>query len=484
MAKFLHLKMQNKTLFTDFYQLTMMQGYVQNCRHNEEVVMDMFFRKNPCHGGYTIICGIKELSDYIKNLSFGKEDIDYLKSLNKFSDEFLNILKNFKFTGDIWAVKEGTIMFPHEPIVRVKANILEALYIETALLSNINFQSLIATKASRVCMSAKEDMVMEFGLRRSQGLNAGLLGAKSAVIGGCYGTSNVMAGKIYNLPVLGTHSHAWVQSFDKEIEAFRDYANSYPNETVLLVDTYDTLKSGLPNAITVFKEMKEKGHKPLGIRIDSGDLEYLSKKARKMLDLAGFEEVKIVASDNLDEYAIEHLKSTNAKIDSWGVGTKLITSYDYPSLGGVYKLSALIKNGEIEPKMKFSEDPRKMNNPAFKQVYRLYDKKTNMAQADIITLDDEIIDENKPLEIFHPLYTYKKKKLKNFYAKPLLSPLFTNGKLARKLCTAQEAKVRADEEKKTFWHEYLRNIKPATYKVDLSLNLWKIRKKLIEKNRI
>lgn len=476
--------MQNQTLFTDFYQLTMMQGYVDNGLHEDDVVMDMFFRKNPSHGGYAIICGIEELANYIKNLSFSSSDIEYLKSLNQFSDEFLDILKDFKFTGDIWAVKEGTIMFPHEPIIRVKANILQALYIETALLTNINFQSLIATKASRVCMSAKGDMVMEFGLRRAQGLNAGLLGARAAVIGGCDGTSNVMAGKMYDIPVLGTHSHAWVQSFSSELEAFRAYAKTYPDSTVLLVDTYDTLKSGIPNALKVFQELRDGGHEPLGIRIDSGDLEYLSKKARKILDNAGFENVKIVASDNLDEYIIEHLKSIGSKIDSWGVGTKLITSYDYPSLGGVYKLSALVKDGKIEPKMKISEDPRKMNNPAFKQVHRLYDKKTDMAIADIITLDDEVVDETSSLELFHPLYTYKKKKIKNFYAKPLLSPLFENGKLARKLCTTQEAKQRADREKKTFWLEYLRNIKPATYKVDLSLKLWQIRKSLIEKNRI
>ncbi len=462
----------------------MMQGYVNSGRHNDEVVMDMFFRKNPCGGGYTIISGISELVSYMQNLSFSSDDLKYLKTLNHFSDEFLDILKDFKFDGDIHCVEDGTIMFPHEPIIRVKANILQALYIETALLSNINFQSLIATKASRVCMSAKEDMVLEFGLRRSQGLEAGLLGSRASVVGGCYGTSNVMAGKMFDLPVVGTHSHAWVQSFDSELEAFRAYATSYPNSTVLLVDTYDTLKSGIPNAITVFNELKDKGFKPLGIRIDSGDLEYLSKKARKMLDFAGFEDVKIVASDNLDEYTIEHLKSIGAKIDMWGVGTKLITSYDYPSLGGVYKLAALVKDGKFEPKIKFSEDPRKMNNPSYKQVHRLYDKKTHMAIADVITLDDEVIDENKSYEIFHPLYTYKKKNINDFYTKPLLSPLFIKGKLVRKLCSTKEASERVKREKKTFWHEYLRNIKPATYKVDLSFKLWDIRQKLIEKNRI
>ncbi len=476
--------MQNKTLFTDFYQLSMMQSFVDNNRHKDEVVMDMFFRKNPCGGGYTIISGINDVAKFIQNLKFSQKDLEYLSSLDKFSQKFLKILRDFKFSGEIWAVEEGSVMFPHEPILRVKANILEALYIETALLSIINFNSLIATKASRVCMSAKGDEVVEFGLRRSQGLEAGLSGARSAFVGGCCGTSNVMAGKKYGVSVLGTHSHAWVQSYESELEAFRAYAKTYPQSTLLLVDTYDTLKSGLPNALIVFNELKQKGYKPLGIRIDSGDLEYLSKKARKILDDAGFEDAKILASDNLDEYIIEHLKSIGAKIDIWGVGTKLITSYDCPSLGGVYKMAAIVKNGKYEPKMKFSEDPRKMNNPAYKQVHRLYDKKTNMAIADLISLDDESLDESETLEIFHPLYTYKRKKIQNFYSKKLLKPLFENGRLVRELCDVQKAKQKAQSEKKTFWHEYLRNIKPATYKVDLSLKLWKIRQKLIQNKNI
>lgn len=472
--------MQNKTLFTDLYQLSMMQGYLKNDRHKDEVVADMFFRKNPCNGGYTIISGIQELVEYIQNINFSNDDIAYLKSLNQFDDEFLHVLKDFKFTGSIDTVKEGSIMFPHEPIVRVRANILEATFIETALLSIINFQSLIATKASRVCMSAKDDFVTEFGLRRAQGLEAGLLGAKAAYIGGCGGTSNVMCGKKYDIPIFGTHSHAWVQSFDNEFEAFSTYAKTYPNNCILLVDTYDTLKSGMINAIKVFKHLRENGHEGVGIRIDSGDLEYLSNKARKMLDDEGFENIKIFASDNLDEYAIERLKSNNAKIDSWGVGTKLITSYDYPSLGGVYKLCAIVKDAKVKPKMKFSEDPRKMNNPSIKQVYRIYDKQTNMAQADIITLEDEIIDENTPLKIFHPLYTYKTKKITNFYAKALLEPLFRNGILVGDVLTCKMAKQKVVEEKKTFWHEYLRNIKPAVYKVDLSSKLWDIKDKLIQ----
>lgn len=476
--------MQNQTLLTDFYQLTMMQGYLKSHKADEKIVMDMFFRKNPCGGGYTIICGISELVSYIQNLKFSDEDIEYLRAQKIFDEEFLGYLKEFRFRGDIYGVREGSIMFPHEPIIQVRGNILEASFVETALLSIINFQSLIATKASRVCMSAYKDSVMEFGLRRSQGLEAGLYGAKAAVVGGCDGTSNVLAGKRFNIPALGTHSHAWVQSFDSELEAFRAYAKTYPDNCVLLVDTYDTLRSGVPNAITVFQELTNKGYKPSGIRIDSGDLEYLSKKARVMLDNAGFQEVKIVASDNLDENIIERLKTSNAKIDSWGVGTKLITSYDCPSLGGVYKLSALIKNGKVIPKMKFSEDPRKMNNPGIKQVYRIYDKESNRAQADLITLHDERIDESKPLEIFHPLYTYKKKKIENFTVKPLLNPLFKDGEFVGELSSVLEAKEYAKQEKKSFWHEYLRNTKPATYKVDLSQKLWDIREELIAINRV
>lgn len=476
--------MQNQTLLTDFYQLTMMQGYLKSHKADEKIVMDMFFRKNPCGGGYTIICGISELVSYIQNLKFSDEDIEYLRTQKIFDEEFLGYLKEFRFCGDIYGVREGSIMFPHEPIIQVRGNILEASFVETALLSIINFQSLIATKASRVCMSAYKDSVMEFGLRRSQGLEAGLYGAKAAVVGGCDGTSNVLAGKRFNIPALGTHSHAWVQSFDSELEAFRAYAKTYPDNCVLLVDTYDTLRSGVPNAIKVFQELTNKGYKPSGIRIDSGDLEYLSKKARVMLDNAGFQEVKIVASDNLDENIIERLKTSNAKIDSWGVGTKLITSYDCPSLGGVYKLSALIKNGKVIPKMKFSEDPRKMNNPGIKQVYRIYDKESNRAQADLITLHDERIDESKPLEIFHPLYTYKKKKIENFTIKPLLNPLFKDGEFVGELSSVLEAKEYAKQEKKSFWHEYLRNTRPATYKVDLSQKLWDIREELIAINRV
>lgn len=474
--------MQNLTLLTDFYQLTMMQGYFQS-KKDQNVVFDMFFRKAPCGGGYAIVAGIMEVVWYIQNLKFSKDDILYLKNLKVFEDDFLHYLEHFKFTGEIYAVEEGSIIFAHEPILRVKANILQAQFIETAILNIINFQTLIATKSSRVIQSAKNDIVMEFGLRRAQSYSAGIYGSKACVIGGCAGTSNVLAAKKYNLVPLGTHSHSWIQSFETELEAFETYAKVYPNNALLLVDTYDTLNSGVPNAIKVFKKLKKQGYKPAGIRIDSGDLDYLSKKARQMLDNEGLQEVKISASSNLDEYQIEHLKSIGAKIDIWGVGTKLITSHDNPSLGGVYKLSAILKDNEIIPKIKISNDPRKINNPGLKQVHRIYDKNTNKAIADLITLHDENLKEDKELDIFHPLYTYKSKKITNFYTKKLLSALFIDGKLVRKIKTVQEIAQYTKQEKQSMWPEYLRNIKPETYKVDLSLKLWQIRKDLIQKNK-
>lgn len=471
--------MNNLALLCDFYQLTMAQGYFF-AKRDEVAVFDMFFRKNPCGGGYAVVCGINEFIEYIEELKFTEDEIDYLKSLGIFQDEFLKYLENFKFRGEIYAMREGSIAFAHEPLIRVKANIIEAQIIEAALLSIVNFQTLIATKASRIVRSAKNAPVMEFGLRRSQEKSAGIYGAKAAIIGGCAGTSNVLAAKKFGLTPLGTHSHSWIQSFDSEIEAFRAYAKAYPDSTLLLVDTYDTLNSGIPNAIAVFKELRKSGHEPLGIRIDSGDLEYLTKTARKMLDAAGFENAKITASNDLDEYSIEQLNLFNAKIDSWGVGTRLITSYDSPSLGGVYKLSGTQKDGTIIPKIKISNDPRKINNPAYKQVYRLYDKATNKALADLITLDEEVIDESKEIEIFHPLYTYKRKILKNFYTKKLLEPLFIEGKFVGKKMSVEESKRLCQNEKESMWDEYLRNIHPQTYKVDLSQKLWNIRENLIK----
>ena len=333
--------MRNLTLLTDLYQLTMLNGYFEKNIHEDIVVFDMFFRKNACGGGYTIVCGIDQFVEYINNIYFSDEDLKYLKNLNLFSDKFLTFLKDFKFTGDIYAVEEGTIMFPNEPILTVKAPLYQAQLIETALLNIVNFQSLIATKASRVCLAAQGDPVFEFGLRRAQAPDAGIYGARASVIGGCSATANVLAGKMFDIPLVGTHAHSWVQKFDTELEAFNAYADIYPDKCLLLVDTYNVLESGLPNAIKTFKKLEKNGYKPSGIRLDSGDLAYLSKECKKILDKEGFTDIKITASNDLDEYTISRLKSDGAAINSWGVGTKLITSSDSPALGGVYKLSLI-----------------------------------------------------------------------------------------------------------------------------------------------
>lgn len=472
--------MKNLTLLTDLYQITMMNGYFKNNIHNDIVVFDMFFRKNPCNGGYTVIAGIEQLVEYINTIEFTKDDLDYLTSLNLFEDDFINLLKDFKFTGDIYAVEEGSVMFPNEPIIRVKAPLYQAQLIETALLNIINFQSLIATKASRVCYSAKGDPVLEFGLRRAQGPDAGTYGARAAVIGGCNATANVMAGKLFNIPVIGTHAHSWIQKFESELEAFRAYAKVYPENALLLVDTYDTLNSGIKNAVIVFNELKEKGYKPAGIRIDSGDLEYLSKKARKILDENGFLDAQIVVSNDLDEYKIMQLKNANAKIDSWGVGTHLITSKDCPSLGGVYKLSGAYENNKFIPKIKISETPEKINNPGLKKVFRIYNK-NNKAEADLIALDEEIIDTTKDLVIFHPVHTWKKKTFKEYKVKELLRPLFINGISKHIKKDILEIQEYTKKELKTLWPQYKRLTSAEVYKVDLSKELWQLKNNLIDK---
>lgn len=477
--------MLNLTLLTDFYQLTMMNGYLSEGKQDEIMIFDMFFRKNPNNGGYTIICGINEVIDYIENLQFSDDDISYLKNLETFSDEFLEYLKNFKFTGEIYAVEEGTILFPNEPIIRVKARAMEAQFIETTILSIINFQSLIATKASRICYAAGNDGVMEFGLRRAQGPEAGLYGAKAAFVGGCIGTSNVLAGKAFDIPALGTMAHSWIQSFPTELDAFRAYAKVYPNKTNLLLDTYDTIGSGLENALIVFKELRSKGYEPLGVRIDSGDLEFLSKEIRKRLDEEGFENVKITASNDLDENTISSLKQQNAKIDSWGIGTKMITSFDWAALGGVYKLSGVIdKNSTVLPKIKISEDASKINNPGYKNIYRIYSKEDNKARADLIVLDDEQIDESKPLTIFDPLHTWKKKTFSNYYLKKLLKPLYIDGKLQIQKKSVSAIKEYTEKEKENLWTQYKRLVNPEIYKVDLSEKLWDLKQKLLNEHKI
>lgn len=474
--------MKNLTLLTDLYQLTMINGYFENNVHNDVVVFDMFFRKNACKGGYTIVCGIEQLVEYIENLKFSESDLDYLKTLNLFSDKFLDFLRDFKFTGDIYTVEEGTVMFPNEPIIRIKAPLYQAQLIETALLTIINFQSLIATKASRVCFAAKGDPVFEFGLRRAQGPDAGTYGARAAIIGGCTATANVLAGKMFNIPVVGTHAHSWVQKFDNELDAFEAYAKIYPNNCLLLVDTYDVLKSGMPNAIKVFKELKAKGHKPLGIRLDSGDLDYLSKECKNMLTEAGFEDVRITASNDLDEYCISNLKSSGSPINSWGVGTKLITSSDSPSLGGVYKLVASYKDGNYEPKIKISEDPEKITNPGYKKVVRIYNTQGH-AEADLIMLEDESIDTTKPLTIFHPVYKWKTKTFTNYTIKELLKPLYINGECKYEKKSVIEIQEYTRNELNTLWREYKRLLYPQTYKVDLSEKLCTLKESMLDSNK-
>lgn len=472
--------MKNLTLLTDFYQLTMSNAYFIENLNEEKLIFDVFFRKNPSDGGYTVVCGIDEVVDYIQNLKFTDEDIVYLDNLGVFDKKFLEYLRGFKFTGEIYAVEEGTVMFPNEPIMRVKANSIEAQIIETTILTIMNFQSLIATKASRICQVAEDDAVMEFGLRRAQGPDAGLYGARAAVIGGCVGTSNVLAGRMFDIPLMGTHSHSWVQRFDSELEAFRAYAQNYPDKTMFLLDTYNTLKSGLPNAIKVFEELREKGYEPKGVRLDSGDLEYLSKKVREKLDKEGFENVKITASNDLDEYAIMNLKQQNAMIDVWGVGTKLITSSNHPSLGGVYKLSAIERDGIIIPKIKLSESPEKINNPGYKQVVRIFSKRNDSALADLIILDHEEIDETKPLKVFHPTYTWKTQIFEEYYIEKLLKPLFVDGKLVRDKQTVMEYREYSMKRKKCFWPQYKRISNPEPFKVDLSQELWTLKSEMIK----
>ena len=475
--------MRNLTLLTDLYQLTMMNGYYEKNVHEDIVVFDMFFRKNACNGGYTIICGIEQLAEYINNLHFTDEDLDYLRSLNLFSEGFLNFLKDFKFTGDIYAVEEGTIMFPGEPVITVKAPLYQAQLIETALLTIVNFQSLIATKASRVCYAAQGDPVLEFGLRRAQGPDAGTYGARAAVIGGCAGTANVLAGKMFDIPVVGTHAHSWVQKFDTELEAFQAYADVYPDNCLLLIDTYNVLKSGVPNAIKVFDNLKSKGFKPVGVRIDSGDLQYLSNEVKKEFEKAGYYNLKITASNDLDEYTIADLKSSGTAVNSWGVGTKLITSAESPSLGGVYKLAGSFAGDKLIPKIKLSEDPEKINNPGYKKVVRIYDQEGSAA-ADLITLKDEKIDTTKPLTIFHPTYTWKKQTFENYSIKELHKPLFINGECKYKYKPIKEIQAYVNAQLNTFWDSYKKLSKPKKYKVDLSQNLWDLKSELLASKKV
>lgn len=476
---------QNLTLLTDLYELTMMQGYFKHKDQNETVIFDAFYRTNPCSGGYAIAAGLEQLINYIKELHFSKQDIDYLASLGIFDQDFLNYLSDFKFSGDIYAIPEGTVVFPREPLVKVIAPIMEAQLVETAILNIINHQSLIATKAARVCYAAKGDGIMEFGLRRAQGPDAGIYGARAAVIGGCIGTSNVLCGQLFDVPVKGTHAHSWIMSFPDEYTAFKTYADMYPSACILLVDTYDTLKSGVPNAIRVFQEMRKDGI-PLtyyGIRLDSGDLAYLSKKARKMLDDAGFTDAVISASNDLDEYLIESLKLQGAAITSWGVGTNLITAKDNPAFGGVYKLAAIMGNdGNFIPKIKLSENTEKVTNPGNKIIYRIYEKNSGKLKADLICLVDEKFSEDEPLLLFDPSEPWKKTKLAagTFTLRELMIPVFKNGKCCYESPKVMEIRDYCQQEQNTLWDETRRFVNPHKVYVDLSKKLYDIKIQLLD----
>lgn len=476
---------------TDLYELTMMQGYFKNKDRNETVIFDAFYRSNPMNSGYAICAGLEQVIEYINNLHFSEEDLDYLRSLGIFEEDFLDYLRDFRFSGDIYAIPEGSVMFPREPMIKVIAPIMEAQLVETAILNIVNHQSLIATKTSRVCFAARGDGIMEFGLRRAQGPDAGTYGARAAMIGGCVGTSNVLAGRLFDVPVMGTHAHSWIMSFPDEYTAFKTYANMYPSACTLLVDTYDTLKSGIPNAIRVFREMRASGI-PLtryGIRLDSGDLAYLSKKARRMLDEAGFPDAVIAASNDLDENLIDSLKVQGCKITSWGVGTHLITSKDWPSFGGVYKLAAIAdpQTGEFIPKIKLSENSEKITNPGNKTIYRIYEADTGKIKADLICLVDEEFNENEPLILFDPNEPWKKTRLEpgEYRMREMMIPVFKNGECIYHSPRVMNIREYCLAELDTLWDETRRLVNPHNVYVDLSQKLYDMKIRLLnEMSRI
>jgi nicotinate phosphoribosyltransferase len=471
----------NYTMLCDFYELTMANGYFVKGMKDKIAYFDVFFRTFPDQGGFVIAAGLEEVIKYIQNLHFTADDIEFLRSKKIFNEEFLKYLENFKFTGDIYAVPEGTVVFANEPMMIVRAPVIEAQFIETYVLTSLNYQSLIATKANRVVRASEGKVVSEFGARRAHGPESALLGARAAYIGGCDSSSNTLADRDFGVPSSGTMAHSWVEMFDDELSAFKAYCEIYPENTVLLVDTYNIEKSGIPNAIKAFNEvLVPKGYRPKGIRIDSGDIAYESKRARKMLDEAGFQDCKIVASNSLDEYLITDLILQNASVDFFGVGERLITSKSSPVLDGVYKLVAVEdEEGNITPKIKISENIGKITTPHYKKVYRLYDRETNKALADLITVYDEVIDDTKPLLIFDPIATWKQKTLTNFYARELLVPIFKGGELVYQLPTLEEIKDYAQKEVDTLWEEVKRFENPHRYYVDLSQKLWDIKNELL-----
>lgn len=472
----------NLSLLADFYEFTMGNGYFEAGKKDEITYFDMFFRSAPDEATYAIIAGLEQVIEYFENLKFDEEDIEFLRSKKIFSEGFLDYLKNFKFECDVWAMKEGTVAFPGEPLMVVRGPAIQAQMLETMILLTINHQSLIATKANRIVTAAKGRAVSEFGSRRAQGYSGANEGARAAYIGGCIGTANTLAEKTYGVPALGTMAHSWVQMFPSEIDAFRAYARTYPHASTFLVDTYDVLKEGIPNAIKVFnEEVLPRGYRPIAIRIDSGDIAYLSKKARQMLDEAGFEDVKIMASNSLDEFTIENLFMQGAKIDLFGVGERLITSKSSPVFGGVYKLTAVEEEGEIISKIKISENVSKITNPGFKKVYRFYDKKSKKALADLVTLYDEELSDDS-IEIFHPVYTWKRKIIENFEKEELLVRIYDKGKLVYKLPSLEEIRKRAKDQLESLWEEMKRLENPQEYIVDLSENLWKLKNDLLAKH--
>lgn len=471
----------NLTMLVDFYELSMANGYFEKGLGNQIAYFDMFFRKIPDDGGFAIMMGVEQMIEYLKNLHFEENDIAYLRSKNVFSEDFLKYLADFKFSCDVWAIPEGTPIFPQEPIVTVRGPVMEAQFIETMILLTVNHQSLIATKANRIVRAADGRAVMEFGSRRAQGYDGAMLGARAAYIAGCSGTACTISDRDYGIPALGTMAHSWVQLFDSEYDAFRAYAEIYPDNCLLLVDTYNVLKSGIPNAIRVFNEvLLPMGYRPKGVRIDSGDIAYLTKKARKMLDEAGFPDCTITASNALDEYIIRDTLMQGAEIDAFGVGERLITSRSEPVFGGVYKLSALEKDGKIVPKIKISENTTKITNPGFKEVFRLYSNESGEAVADVIALRGEEIDESQPYEIFDPDHTWKRKKLTNFHAEKLMVPLFEKGKCVYQSPDVHELKRFCAEQVKKLWDEVKRFENPHKYYVDLSPKLWKMKEELLE----
>lgn len=471
------MKNMNLTMLTDFYEFTMANGYFKADMKDDIGYFDMFFRKIPEDGGFAILAGINEVIDYLCELNFTAEDIKFLRNKGIFDEEFLKYLENFEFKCDVWAVPEGTAVFPGEPQITVKGPLIQAQFVETMILLLVNHQSLIATKANRMVRAAQGRPVVEFGSRRAQGTAAAIYGAKAAYIGGCLGTACTMVDRDFGIASMGTMAHSWVQSFDSEYEAFKAYAKIYPDNCIFLIDTYNVLKSGLPNAIRVFKEEKPK---KMGVRIDSGDISYLTKNVRRILDEAGLTDCKIMISNSLDEYIIREVLLEGACIDSFGVGERLITAKAQPVFGGVYKLVAIEKDGQLIPKIKVSENVEKITNPGFKKLYRLYDKDTNRAIADVITLADEAIPENDDYEIFDPQNIWKRKKVSNFVAKDLRVKIFEDGKLIYQKPTLEEIRSHAQKQVEAMWDEMLRFENPQVYYVDLSHDLWELKKGMIE----